>query len=162
MERPIAIANYFIGKAIDEGQDMTLMKLIKLVYIAHGWHLGIKGEPLLPEAVQAWQYGPVVPSIYQEFKRYGSRKITQLELDLETFTYPCVEDVELKKFLDKIWSVYGKMDALQLSALTHQPNTPWDNVWNKNQGKFIKSMPIPNDLIEQHYKQKANAGTSTK
>ncbi len=40
------------------------MKLHKLLYYAAGWHLGFTGEPLFDEDIEAWQYGPVVPSIY--------------------------------------------------------------------------------------------------
>lgn len=157
MERPVAIANFFIKKAMDEGVEMSLMKLIKLVYIAHGWYLGINGDSLLPESVQAWTYGPVVPSIYHEFKKYGDNKINALEFDIETGTYPMVQNEELKSFLNKIWQVYGKMNGLELSSLTHQRGTPWDIVWNVNKGKNQKSAFIPNNIIMEHYKQKANA-----
>ena len=52
------------------------MKLIKLVYIAHGWHLALEnGKSLISEAVMAWKYGHVINSLYQKLKRYGSQDI---------------------------------------------------------------------------------------
>ena len=44
--------------------DTTPMHVIKLVYLAHGWMLGFTSRALINEAVEAWTYGPVVPSTY--------------------------------------------------------------------------------------------------
>ena len=73
-----AIANYFLEKAKAEGNSLTPMQVQKLVYFAHGWYLGLFGEPLIKESVQAWSYGPVIPSLYQEFKRFGNQGIDEL------------------------------------------------------------------------------------
>lgn len=40
------VGNSFLYLAWDEEEDVTPMKLQKLVYIAHGWHLAIYGEKL--------------------------------------------------------------------------------------------------------------------
>src|SRR5258707_10881642 len=160
MEKPLAIANYFIQKSIETGGVMTPMKLIKLVYISHGWYLALTGKPLLEETVQAWQYGPVVPSIYHEFKNYGKSPITTLSFDFTTLKYPLPSDPEIIKFLDKIWAVYGIYDGLQLSALTHQANTPWDITWNQIGGKDRKEVPIGNELIRTYYIHKVSSQTS--
>lgn len=146
----------------DTGVEITPMKLLKLVYIAHGWHLGIKETPLINEAVQAWKYGPVVESVYHEFKEYGNQPIkkqatvlTVLEDDVQIIT-PSVDDVDSKLFLDSVWNTYSKYSGLQLSTLTHQSDSPWDIVWNKQGGKNKNGSIIPNDLIQAHYKDKMN------
>lgn len=54
---------------------LTQMKLHRLVYYAHGWHLGFQDTPLLNETLEAWPYGPVVPSILREFGRFGAMPI---------------------------------------------------------------------------------------
>jgi len=75
MESALAVANYFIKKGIDTKKSVSPMKLQKLVYFAHGWRLALYNSPLIDEAIQAWQYGPVIPGIYHEFKHYGNRDI---------------------------------------------------------------------------------------
>ena len=155
MESPIAIANFFIKKSLDTATELTPMKLVKLVYISHGWNLGLNGEPLINEAVQAWKYGPVVESVYHEFKKYGSEQVTSLATEFVGFKVitPCVDEKDVV-LLDKVWDVYSDMDGVKLSSLTHQPGTPWDIVWNKDGGNRISGKQIPNDLIKQHYQQK--------
>jgi len=155
MESPIAVANYFIQKSFDTGEEMTPMKVLKLVYIAHGWNLGIKSEPLISEAVQAWQYGPVIETVYHKFKDYGNKQITSLGSNFGFgITTPVIQDKKNESILDKVWDVYKKYNGLQLSTLTHQSGTPWDIIWNQESGAHRKSAIIPNDLIQAHYKMK--------
>lgn len=146
------IANYFIRKSHSTGIVLTPMKLIKLCYIAHGWHLGLFGNELLDEAICAWKFGPVISTIYHDFKKYGNSQISELYSEGEN-KYP-LPDKEIEDFLDAIWTAYGKYDGVQLSALTHQKNTPWDIVWNKEGGKDRTGAIIGNDLIAKHYKEK--------
>src|SRR5687767_12203236 len=73
---PKSIANYFIDLAAAEGKKLTPLQLIKLVYIAHGWYLGLTGKPLINESPQAWQYGPVIPSLYHALKIHGNDAVT--------------------------------------------------------------------------------------
>ena len=156
MEHPIAIANYFIKKSFEDGTELTPMKLLKLVYIAHGWHLGLTEEPLVGERVEAWKYGPVIPSVYNEYKSYGNRSISKLAYRFNEggqFMSP-LPDEATTPFLDEIWEVYKIYNGLQLSTLTHQTGTPWDTVWNRQGGRNIKGAEITNDLIAAHYKTK--------
>jgi uncharacterized phage-associated protein len=153
MESPLAIANYFIKKSFDEGKELTPMKLVKLVYLAHGWYLGLKGTALINEPVSAWKYGPVIESLYHIFKRYGNEPIRALEPFCGII--PIAGD-ELGPFLDKIWDVYGEMSALELSTLTHQTNTPWDKVWHRQNGRGRRPAQIGNDCIRQYYLERIN------
>lgn len=149
---PVAVANFFIQKSLDTGIEVTPMKLLKLVYISHGWSLGLLNEPLIDEAVEAWTYGPVIPSLYQELKQYGRERITKL---ISSFHWnalmrgqstPIVpeEDSRTCALLDNVWNAYGDKSGLYLSAITHKPATPW-------------SMTQPNgiigqDIIKEHYR----------
>jgi hypothetical protein len=48
------------------------MKLQKLIYLAHGYYFAVTGCPLVGEQFEAWQFGPVSPTIYHEFNRFSS------------------------------------------------------------------------------------------
>lgn len=65
-------ANYFLATlGNDPESDITHLKLQKLVCYAQAMNLGLYGRPIFAEDIEAWQHGPVVPSLYKEFQRHG-------------------------------------------------------------------------------------------
>lgn len=54
----------------------TNMKINKLVYFAQVECLRIHRHRLFDEPIQAWECGPVEPSVYAAFKEYGPNRIT--------------------------------------------------------------------------------------
>ena len=150
---PLAIANYFIKHSFNTGMDLTPMKLMKLVYISHGWNLGFTSEPLISQHVEAWKYGPVISSVYKSFKEFGRNQISTMKGDVNG-VYPEVKDDFTIKLLERVINVYGEMSGVKLSALTHKTDTPWDIVWNKQGGKNIPHSIINNGIINKYYKDK--------
>ena len=55
------VANEFLKLADKDNDTLTPMQLLKLVFIAHGWCLGLLGRHLIKDSIEAWQYGPVIP-----------------------------------------------------------------------------------------------------
>jgi uncharacterized phage-associated protein len=144
---PTTVANYFIEKYSKEG-ELTPMKLLKLTYIAYGWYLAItKGEEkLLNEQPVAWDLGPVFPSLYSNIKKsYEKWKITK---KIPVMISENILDRD-KKFLDKIWNIYGIHDGEYLSALTHEKGTPWDEVYCKGCNSILSD-----ESILKHYTSK--------
>ena len=154
-QNSIAVANFFIDKSKETGDEVTPMKLLKLVYIAHGWHLGLYDEPLIADQVEAWKFGPVVRPVYQAFKNCGSDLVT------EKYGHKHVDASE-HDFLNKIWDVYKKYTGIQLSTITHQPNTPWAIITDpyKNNHELPRGLKIPIPVITDYYKRLADAGES--
>lgn len=135
---------------------MTAMKIQKLVYYAHGWSLATTGRPLIDEAVEAWKYGPVIPSLYHEFKKYGSGSITEKATAVEycdsvsnpvRLVTPSVTDTETMDLLNAVWEAYGDLSGIQLSNLTHQPGSPWSEIYRTGR----RSIDIPDDVIKAHF-----------
>ena len=144
------IANTFIRKAREEGRgDLTPMKLLKLVYIANGWSLGLNNQPLFADEVEAWKYGPVVPALYHKIKQYRNRSI-----DRELPEPSGVENIETgdQRLLDRVWNTYGQHSGLTLSSITHKPGTPWDQTWDE---RGIHGLIIPPSKIREHYQRLA-------
>lgn len=153
-----AVANAFLQIAETEGAKIAPMKIQKLVYIAHGWALGLMNQPLITEDIQAWKYGPVIQDLYHEFKRYGRdyivHKATNVSLDPKTLKIVeetpklADDDTDAHALVRKIWEVYGKFSGPQLSNITHMANTPWDITFNGEH-----QMVISNDVIRDHYQK---------
>ncbi|MEZ5001866.1 MAG: DUF4065 domain-containing protein [Chitinophagales bacterium] len=149
MNSSLSVANYFIDKSISEGRnDLTPMKLIKLVYIAHGWHLAINNEVLIDENAEAWRYGPVIPSVYNKFKHFKNNNIS-----MKCSDNTAINDVSIP-LLDKVWDVYKNYSGVQLSAKTHEVGTPWYITWYSVKNAEYMSLQIPDNLIRDHYKSK--------
>lgn len=153
-----AVANYFLDLAKKDGTSITPMKLQKLIFFAHGWHLALAGEPLIADQVEAWQFGPVVPAIYHEFKHERSGAITckATELDLESFSMVelsvAEDDLTAKKIMERIWDTFGKLSAKRLSDLTHLPGTPWDLAIKSSSGSE-RGVPILDAEIDRYFSE---------
>ncbi len=138
------IANWFVERAARDGRRFTIMQLLKLVYISHGWHLEMHASPLINNKIEAWKFGPVIPDVYNTFRRQG----VEINAPVQVDNRPIPPHVA--HLLDQIYSSYGNLSAQRLSDITHEDGSPWKQatlLW----GYFA---PIPNELILPHYQAK--------
>lgn len=121
MAYPVAqIANQLLIYSADNGGElMTNMKLQKMLYYQQGFHMAYFGTPLFDEDIEAWMYGPVVPSMYEKYKGYGRNGI---EPD-RTMKFTFEKKNELALF-NEVCKVYGAYSAIGLMNMTHD-ETPW-------------------------------------
>ena len=132
-----------------DGQETTPMHVIKLAYLCHGWMLGIHAHSLLSEPVEAWRYGPVVPSIHRRYKSFRANAI-----DTELVDRSSDLDDDQKRIMSDVIEAYREYEAWMLSSITHKRGTPWDKTyrWGLGEGAII-----PNKLIRRHYERMARA-----
>jgi uncharacterized phage-associated protein len=155
MYTPQHIANYFIDCAKRDGRSLDPLKLIKLVYIAYGWVLALTNQRLFGEQIQAWKHGPVIPSIYHEFKhsRYSQIDEKAVDFDMDTGSYFAPEvpasDATIRMILEKVWAAYGQFTGWALVSKTHEDGTPWKQIFDGSLNKVI-----PDNLIAPHFHQK--------
>lgn len=145
------VANRFLALANQRGVALTPMQLLKLVYIAHGWMLALAGTRLIRDEVQAWQYGPVIPRLYNALRSYRNQGVREfVQAPAGDLLSPDEESL-----IDQVFQIYGDKSGPQLSALTHAPNTPWAKTYKA--GSF--GLVIPDSEIEAHYKHLAETRT---
>lgn len=165
-----AVANFILDLCLEREIPVSPMKLQKLVYFAHGWHLALRNEPLLDEQVEAWQYGPVIRSLYSAFREFGNEPITRPavipkferqesgDLTVKYFK-PTLDDEgatdATKRLIERVVEVYGSLSAIQLSNVTHQPGTPWQRVFEKFQSAIPKGTDIPQEEITSYFQTMA-------
>lgn len=144
MYNPITIANYFIKRYSQDDNSLTPMKLIKLSYISYGWYLAMSnGEKLISEKPEAWDLGPVMPTLYHNLKKYGGKKVSEPISD--NLVSETISDKDAK-FLDFIWKKYQNFTGIQLSAITHTEGSPWSEIYPRGY-----NLVIPDELIKKHY-----------
>lgn len=160
MEKSLAVANEFIRLACAAGKPPTQMKLQKLIFFAHGWNLALTGTPLVDEQFQAWKYGPVIPSVYHEFKNFGlmgiNREAEELLVDPNGNSIHW-RPVSLKDntgatqaLIEKIWDIFGKYSGTHLSKMTHLPDTPWSKA-REGYPEDKHNIPIPDEAIRPYF-----------
>jgi uncharacterized phage-associated protein len=151
----LAVANEFIRLAAEDGRTLTPLQLIKLVYIAHGWMLGLYHRPLINDRIEAWKYGPVIPRLYRELKKYGAGSVPG-KISEGRFSSTSPLDEHERDLIRQVYNIYGKRTGVQLSQITHERGTPWDTTWEPD----LMGVPISNDLIEEHYRRLADERNS--
>ena len=154
-----AVANYFLEKY--GKHDISPLKLQKLVYLAHGWHLAYHGKPLVKdEYVEAWRYGPVFPSLYHYFKHRGRMPILELanvidtDLEIQIPRIPKADRLT-RRLLDRIWEVYGDFSGEELSEMTHKQGSPWQKARESAEGRYNAN--IMDKDIKAYFEKKKNA-----
>ena len=150
-----AIANSFLDISRSAVDPIDPMKIQKLVYFAHGWHLGSGRGALSSEHAEAWRWGPVFPELYHSVKAWGKEAITtpihvpKIEVGSFRLHIPRVpKDSFEHNIIKRIWDVYGSMTGLQLSQITHKLGGPWQETRDKG------NVVIPNDLIRLYFARK--------
>lgn len=141
------VANFFINRAgsdyIDDGvyEGVTNLKLQKLLYFAQAVHLGVYGCELFDEEIEAWKFGPVIPSIYKKYKVNKNEAIPLEEVNEDI-------DDDTKQFLESIWRMFSKYSAYELVSITHD-HQPWKQIfYNGNADDNI----IPKDIMRNYYR----------
>jgi len=150
---PRAIANEFLSRRNDTSWPAQ-MKIQKLAYIAHGWNLAINGTPLINEAPEAWDNGPVFRRIWDHIRDHGYRgERHQLCDPLGGSPYSSELSLEECNVIEHVWKRYGHLNATQLSDLTHEPDTPWSEAY-LNIGRNAQ---LSNSSIRNHYIEMARS-----
>jgi uncharacterized phage-associated protein len=146
------VTNAILQRAFKEGrQDMSPMKIQKMLFYTHGWYLAVTGVAAIDKPFEVWRYGPVVGSVYHELSRFGSSNVTEYikEYHPETETNKAFvvnrSKAQFYEVLDLAWEKYIGISAVQLSAMTHEPGSPWDI-----SGKMGKTV-IDNDEIKKYF-----------
>lgn len=120
----LAIADYFIKKALKEEKPITNMHVLKMIYFAQGFGFSELNRRLIKDDFYAWQWGPVEITTYETFRKYKGNPIQSIS----NKTNKELEDIEkcddVVKFLNKIYKL-RQIDPFVLSEKTHAPKGPW-------------------------------------
>ena len=136
------VADYFLAQVDEEcGDSISNLKLQKLLYYAQGFHLAIFDSPLFDDEITAWQHGPVVRSLYRQYKDYGAGALPIPEdVDFSIYTN------EVKELLDEISSIFGQFSAWKLSSMTHN-EPPWEDAY-----ALAANSTISHSALKQYFK----------
>lgn len=151
-----SLANVLLDWAQLKQVSMSNMKLQKIVYFCHADVLAATGRPLIDQTFEAWEYGPVIPSLYTEFKIFGAGPITGRATKFNPAT--CIREVAsdcnlggLEKIVSQSFERYVRYSASALSNLSHSENGPWAAALARFERGSHRGRNIENELIERHH-----------
>lgn len=130
----LTIARYVVNYCNQNGYGISNLKLQKLLYFIQAYFVAFTDEkqPCFREEIEAWDFGPVVPEVYHEFKQFGSNSIPSIEYyyetDGETLRRVKYDRGEINKKdqenIDLVINQMAKYSASSLVELTHN-QAPW-------------------------------------
>ncbi|GAA0027409.1 MULTISPECIES: Panacea domain-containing protein [Bradyrhizobium] len=150
-----AIANFVLDYCDSRGRPVTNLSLQKIVYFCHVWSLIELGRPLVRHKFEAWEFGPVLPYLYREFRAFDRSPITgrstQLSrIDGRQAVVEYLFDSQTDALLQKIIGFYSQLRTSELVKLTHADDGPWHKVWNHG-GIVNPGMRIDDSEIVRFY-----------
>lgn len=128
----MTVANYIIYYTKKNNLEMNNLKLQKILYFLQGLYLINKRELLFFDAIEKWQYGPVVPEVYHAFKDYRSNSIKSIQpevivsggedspaIEYKVFVEDDINAYD-RDFMDTVVEALSKFSAFQLVDVTHR------------------------------------------
>ena len=126
-------------QSMDDSDCMTNLRLQKMLYYEQGYHLAMFDTPLFDEDVEAWKYGPVVPSVYDHYKQFGSQILKTEPDNLE------MTDEENTLFVN-VFESYKDFSTFGLMKQTHS-ESPWKSAKSIGRGSVIS-----HDSMKSYFK----------
>ena len=138
MYSAIQIADFIVAYCINRHSPISNLQLNKILYFVQKDFLKITPEGLFAEDFEAWQFGPVVPSVYYKYCSFGGMDILFQPLSIVTlsrFEKDRVITVVENKITNNPWNLVEE---------THKPNGAWDKIFQNGKGNH---WVIPKTLI---------------
>jgi len=141
MYSALAIAKHIIDYCNDNGINISNLKLQKILYFVQAEFLVSLGEPCFRSKIEAWDFGPVVPDVYHEYKFYGGASIPK-----SSPFYQEQIDNRHQRLIDNIVRATADYSAATLVEVTHNQD-PWKNVYRQGQNREISNVALQNYFI---------------
>lgn len=140
----IDVAKYVIWYCQRREYSISNLKLQKILYFIQAEFLVSKGEPCFIEEIEAWDFGPVVPEAYHEFKVFGSSNIPAFVCKNADMN---ILDSD-KEIIDEMVDQCSRYSAAMLVEITHNQD-PWNDVYVKHCNNVISKESIKKYFMEK-------------
>ncbi|OHV26948.1 DUF4065 domain-containing protein [Rhizobium sp. RMa-01] len=143
-----SVARYICDKA---DWDVTHLQLQKLLYLAQMFHMGrTDGQRLFDGTFEAWDYGPVEPTLYHRAKMFGAEPMRDIFFYARTFR----DGDPRRKVMDDICRKFLPYSAGDLVEITHAD----DGAWATHYVPKARNIRIPDEDIFNEYRRRQRAG----
>lgn len=131
------ISKYVISKCTVDNYPISNLQLQKILYYIQKEFL-IHGGCAFPEDFEAWQFGPVVPGVYEKYCGFGALPIR--------VKYNIKIDAKYMMIINPIVERKRTLNPWDMVNDTHSSGKAWDLVYNGGLGnhKIISKKLIKN------------------
>lgn len=137
MYKALTIAKYAITKCVKDGCPISNLQLQKILFYIQKLFLS-QDKVAFFDRIEAWQFGPVVPTVYAEFCGFGAMPITM--------TFSLDEEIDgAGTGIDAVIEAKRMLKPWDLVSETHKKGGAWDCVYQNGAGQ---SHEIPRDMIK--------------
>lgn len=140
--KAIQCAAFLVSHACENNKLISNLQLQKMLFFAqvdfmknHSWN------KLFDDEIHAWQYGPVIPYVYNAYSRYGGSPILRPEFaldetpfDVESFKQDLNNQaVDMRASIVSVYEKWVDKPAWALVAESHEKDKAWDRVYNRDE-----------------------------
>lgn len=166
MARVLDVAGFFVYlRDLDMREDseyvsLSVLKLQKLLYYAQGGHVRWDNERLLTDVCdgfEAWEYGPKITSIDEEFGAAGQNDIAGLSVWPPYKKYASYEYFDRvlseseRETIVVVWEQLKRMDTFDLVEQTRS-ESPWRSARERGE------LRITDDSIREYFRSDLRTG----
>lgn len=156
------ICRYTINYSNGKSYGVSNLKLQKLLYFIQAYFLISKdpSTPCFDDEIEAWDFGPVVPAAYHEYKEYGSSNIPTITSYYEIIDNPWdakkleYDDSNIlsvdKEDINAVIDMMSEYSATDLVEITHN-QSPWKNAYKPKMNNVIT-----NEAIKEYFDDEEN------
>ncbi len=112
----INVARYVIDYSNKKGYGISNLKLQKILYFIQAYFLIKYDKCCFKDKIDAWDIGPVIPNVYNQYKHFGGNNIL-----IKTTNTGLLEGF---KDIQTVVDVFKDFSATDLTKLT-QSQLPW-------------------------------------
>lgn len=119
------ISKYIINKCTVEHDAVSNLQLQKILYYIQKRFLQ-NGLMAFDDDFEAWQFGPVVPSVYNRYSSFGGTPIRlKYNISLSENYKDIIDPIVTEKRNLKPWAMVDDI---------HRPGKAWDKVYGDGEG----------------------------
>ena len=127
---------------VNSGWSISNLKLQKILYMADMNFSGQGKGRLINDDFEAWDYGPVLPSLYRDCKAFGASPVPNIFWGARD-----LNGTPEAAILDLAWERLKSKSPGELVQATHWP----DGAWAKRYVPGVKSIKITTqDMINEY------------
>jgi uncharacterized phage-associated protein len=146
------LANLILSWAEVDHLPITPMKLQKLLFFIHADFLVRFGRSLLKQEFEAWDHGPVIPGVFQEFKRFSKNPITSRAwtfdpIDAVKKVATCSLPETEAEAVRAVYDFYKPLSATELSRMSHDLEGAWRQARSMFANGLNMDRRISDDMI---------------